>query len=116
MKKLKISDIKNNKNRLYCLLIILLVAALVIQLFFTGRYLLTSAAAPVTDWGLSYQKAGETPVGNASAEYLANFDAYYAGSSTEKVLYLTFDAGYENGYTEKILDVLKMQEVKAIFF
>jgi peptidoglycan-N-acetylmuramic acid deacetylase len=31
-------------------------------------------------------------------------------------IYLTFDEGYENGYTEKILDVLKDKNVKAVFF
>ncbi len=31
-------------------------------------------------------------------------------------IYLTFDEGYENGYTEKILDVLKEKNVKAVFF
>ncbi len=36
--------------------------------------------------------------------------------SQEKVLYLTFDCGYENGYTEKILDVLKAENVNAAFF
>ena len=34
----------------------------------------------------------------------------------EKVVYLTFDAGYENGNVEKILDVLKENEVPAAFF
>ncbi|MBQ2725686.1 MAG: polysaccharide deacetylase family protein [Clostridia bacterium] len=34
----------------------------------------------------------------------------------EKVIYLTFDAGYENGNVEKILDVLKAEEVPAAFF
>ena len=29
---------------------------------------------------------------------------------------LTFDEGYENGYTAKILDILKDNDVKAIFF
>lgn len=29
---------------------------------------------------------------------------------------MTFDEGYENGYTNKILDVLKEKNVKAIFF
>ena len=40
----------------------------------------------------------------------------YMGDPQEKVLYLTFDAGYENGCTEKILDVLKKQQVSAAFF
>ena len=30
--------------------------------------------------------------------------------------YLTFDCGYEAGYTEKILEVLKQNDVKATFF
>lgn len=37
-------------------------------------------------------------------------------TSTEKVLYLTFDCGYENGYTTKILDTLKEKQVPAAFF
>lgn len=37
-------------------------------------------------------------------------------SSDDKVIYLTFDAGYENGNIEKILDVLKKEEVSAAFF
>ena len=68
------------------------------------------------NWGLSFQRAGEPPVANATAEELAQYDAYYRENTEKKVLYLTFDAGYENGYTEKILDVLKKQEVPAAFF
>ena len=34
----------------------------------------------------------------------------------KKEIYLTFDEGYENGYTPKILDVLKENKVKAVFF
>ena len=32
------------------------------------------------------------------------------------MVYLTFDAGYENGNVEKILDVLKTENVKGAFF
>lgn len=34
----------------------------------------------------------------------------------DKVIYLTFDAGYENGNIEKILDVLKAENVQGNFF
>lgn len=68
------------------------------------------------NWGLSFQKEGEAPVANATAEYLAKFNAYYAADTEEKTLYLTFDAGYENGYTAQILDVLKKHNAKAAFF
>lgn len=47
---------------------------------------------------------------------ISQYDAYYLGDTQSKVIYLTFDEGYENGYTEKILDVLKENNVKAAFF
>lgn len=68
------------------------------------------------NWGLSFQQEGQAPVTNVTAEFLSQYDGYYMGDSSSKVLYLTFDAGYENGYTAGILDVLKKHEVKAAFF
>lgn len=76
----------------------------------------TAQVGDITDWGLSFGKAGEMPRGNASADYLKQFDAYFVGDTSQKTLYLTFDAGYENGHTEQILDVLKAADVKACFF
>ncbi len=75
-----------------------------------------ATAADNANWGLSFQENGKTPVGNASAESLRRYNAYYAGPSDQKVIYLTFDAGYENGYTPAILDTLKKHNVKAAFF
>ena len=76
------------------------------------------AAAADGNWGLSFQQEGSAPIGNATPEYLAKFQAYYigAGDPKAKKIYLTFDAGYENGVTEKLLDVLKEEEVPAAFF
>ena len=68
------------------------------------------------NWGLSFQSEGAAPIGNATPEYLAKYDGYYAEETEKKVLYLTFDAGYENGYTAKILDVLKEHNAPATFF
>ena len=67
-------------------------------------------------WGLSFREEGAPPIGNAGKDQLKQYDAVYLGDPTKKVLYLTFDAGYENGCTEKILDVLKAQQVPAAFF
>ena len=53
---------------------------------------------------------------NATAEYLRQFNAYYARDTDEKVVYLTFDAGYENGCTPAILDALKKHNAPAAFF
>lgn len=76
----------------------------------------TATAAANTNWGLRFGKDGEPPVGNASADFLRQYRAYYTGDTAKKVIYLTFDAGYDNGYTAKILDTLKKQQVPAAFF
>lgn len=81
-----------------------------------------SAAAPAAvpasadNWGLSFPTEGQSPVGNASVSDLAQYDAYYLGDTSKKVIYLTFDCGYENGYTERILDTLKKHSAPAAFF
>ena len=67
-------------------------------------------------WGLSFPAEGQPPKGPADSAILAGFDAAYIGSNSEKVLYLTFDAGYENGCTAQILDILQKHQVKAAFF
>lgn len=68
------------------------------------------------DWGLGFGEPETQPRGNASAEDLAWYHAYYMGDDSEKVLYLTFDCGYENGNTEPILDALKKHNAPATFF
>ena len=74
------------------------------------------APVPAAAWGLSFRTEGQTPVGTADSATLYRYDAFYVGNTSEKVLYLTFDAGYENGYTAKILDILKKHNVPAAFF
>ena len=67
-------------------------------------------------WGLSFQTEGQAPEGPVPPEKLSKLDGYYLGSTEEKVLYLTFDAGYENGCTGRILDALKAHKAPAAFF
>ena len=74
------------------------------------------SALETGSWGLSFRQEGAAPMGNAGVDQLRKYDAAYIGDTTQKVLYLTFDAGYENGCTEKILDVLKTHQVPAAFF
>ena len=78
--------------------------------------LILGGALETGNWGLSFQSEGSAPIGPANAQTLAKYDAAYLGDSSEKVLYLTFDAGYENGCTAKILDILKAHDVPAAFF
>ena len=76
------------------------------------------AAIPASadNWGLAFPEEGKTPVGNSTAEDLAQYNAYCMGDTGKKVLYLTFDCGYENGYTAPILDALKKHNAPAAFF
>lgn len=68
------------------------------------------------NWGLSFQKEGERPIGNADISELSALNAAYCEDTNEKVIYLTFDCGYENGNTEIILDALKKHNAPAAFF
>lgn len=67
-------------------------------------------------WGLKKVKNAAPEVPSSIMTTLKQFDAYYLGDTSSKVLYLTFDEGYENGYTGKILDVLRDNQVPACFF
>ena len=79
-------------------------------------FLLSGNALATGSWGLSFRQEGYAPIGPASNRELARYDGVYLGDTTQKVLYLTFDAGYENGCTTKILDILKKHNVPAAFF
>lgn len=102
------------------LLTLTLIAAAVLALDVEEGVRPASAAAAVpasaADWGLSFQNEGQPPVGNASASDLAQYNAYFLGDTSKKVIYLTFDCGYENGYTEQILDALQKHNAPAAFF
>ena len=104
-----------------------------VTLLLAAAFLLGRAAAQVTssvaashsgqiqssaegNWGLGFQEEGQPPVGNATSQELAQYDAFYLGDTDKKRIYLTFDAGYENGNTEPILDALKKHEAPAAFF
>ncbi|MEG2857817.1 MAG: polysaccharide deacetylase family protein, partial [Clostridia bacterium] len=101
------------RNVIFMLVCVLLLCTLP---FFFHSASSDVAAVSNTNWGLSFRTRGAPPVGNAAADYLAKFGAYYIGDTAKKDVYLTFDAGYENGYTPKILDVLKKHNVHATFF
>ena len=75
----------------------------------------TSAQAS-ENWGLSFPKEGERPIGNAEISELSTLNAAYCQDTKEKVIYLTFDCGYENGNSGQILDALKKHKAPATFF
>ena len=109
--------IKGKKLIGAALCLIIVAAAVISWIGFSNRDDgAVEAAASNDNWGLSFQEEGKTPVGNATPEFLKQYNAYFCGNSEGKKIYLTFDCGYENGYTPAILDALEKHNVKAAFF
>ncbi len=68
-------------------------------------------------WGISRRKNNEPPAADPGApELLKKYGSVYMGDVSQNVIYLTFDEGYENGYTPMILDTLRDNNVRAVFF
>ena len=95
--------------------LLILIGAILLAIVMTV-VIFRQAVLETGSWGLSFRQEGTPPVGTVNAEKLREYDAAYLGDATRPVIYLTFDAGYENGSTEKILDILKKQEISAAFF
>ena len=109
--------IKGKKLIGAALCLIIVAAAVISWIGFSNRDDgAVEAAASNDNWGLSFQEEGKTPVGNATPEFLKQYNAYFCGNSEDKKIYLTFDCGYENGYTPAILEALEKHNVKAAFF
>lgn len=68
-------------------------------------------------WWIKQNQEHKTPgIPDVARRQTDAYDGIYIGDTDKKAVYLTFDEGYENGYTAKILDTLKENDVKAIFF
>lgn len=72
-------------------------------------------------WYVKRNGEHKQPTLDANLRYIEGKNTYYidrnhSDDAEEKVIYLTFDAGYENGNVEKILDVLKEENVRGTFF
>ena len=69
------------------------------------------------EWGIKRGDNHEQPdLGSENKRIIDKYDGISMGNSEKPYVYLTFDCGYEAGYTEKILEVLKQNDVKATFF
>ncbi|NLV36388.1 MAG: polysaccharide deacetylase family protein [Clostridiaceae bacterium] len=68
-------------------------------------------------WGISRRSNHEVPAADPGApELLKKYGSVYIGEASQSTIYLTFDEGYENGYTPMILDTLRDNNVRAVFF
>ena len=69
------------------------------------------------EWGIKRGKDHNQPdLGSENRKIIDEYEGICMGNSEKPYVYLTFDCGYEAGYTEKILEVLKQNNVKATFF
>lgn len=69
------------------------------------------------EWGIKRNDNHNQPdLGSTNKSIIDKYNGIAMGNKDSKKVYLTFDNGYEAGYTEKILEVLKQNDVKATFF
>jgi len=74
------------------------------------------------NWYCKHRNDGKQPECDGEMRFINDCNGFYIDTKHtsmddgEKVIYLTFDAGYENGNIERILDVLKAENVPAAFF
>ena len=81
----------------------------------------TAAAEQGYGWYCKRTPDHRQPSLDTPMQFITQYDGYYLDTrhgdgNTDKVVYLTFDAGYENGNVAKVLDVLKEEQVPGAFF
>ena len=105
------------KEKISRLIFTFLVMAIVLFQFTFLSKASTELSNNLMCWGLRRVDNHEQPVLDTEALKILNeYQGISIGNSQKNNIYLTFDMGYEAGYTEKILDTLKANNVKAIFF
>lgn len=99
--------------------IALFTAAVILFLSVTQvRISAISETTPIS-WYTKRSVNHQPPPLDGNLHIIEKYNAYYLDKNapvTDKVIYLTFDAGYENGNIEKILDILKEHKTPAAFF
>ena len=112
MKKIKI---------VFIILLIIVISLLSVRMYKENEKTIstnvTSLSTKKIGWGIKRDANHNQPdVGNKNKEVLEKNNGICLGNKDKKDIYLTFDEGYEAGYTEKILEILKNNDVKAAFF
>ena len=98
-----------------------LIAALLSALFLLSTLALPAHAAG-TGWYCVRAKNHAQPVADPPLREVESHGGYYIDhthtdpNASDKVVYLTFDAGYENGNVAKVLDALKAEGATGAFF
>lgn len=88
----------------------------------SGLSLPSNAAGKSYSWYCVHVKDHVQPRADAALSFVEDCGGFYIDrrhtdpDAEDRVIYLTFDAGYENGNVEKILNVMKENEVTGAFF
>lgn len=74
----------------------------------------------IYNWYCIRNKTHTQPILDSNMSFIEEYNGYYVdkkyNDSSDKVIYLTFDFGYENGNVEKIVDIMKTEDVVGSFF
>ena len=90
-------------------------------IFAVGFCMSASARGEAIGWYCTRNREHKQPIADDRLRYVEEYGGYYidkkhGDGNEERVIYLTFDAGYENGNVEKILDVMRAEQVTGAFF
>lgn len=94
----------------------------IVSILLIFAFSLSVSASECIGWYCKRNKEHKQPVLDGKLSMAENYDVFWCDSKhksmddDDKVIYLTFDAGYENGNIEKILNILKEENVKGAFF
>lgn len=117
--------ILNNKYFYLCSVIIILVFTFSIvnitnseeKTIKTSANAIENLNSKKIEWGIKRNDNHRQPdLGSNNKRIVDEAKGIAMGNENSNKVYLTFDEGYEAGYTEKILEVLKQNDVKATFF
>ena len=97
-------------------------AFLLVAVLLGAAGMLLPIRAAGTGWYCTRARDHAQPQADPALREVEKYGGYYVDHrhadplASDRVVYLTFDAGYENGNVEKVLDELKTQGVTGAFF
>ena len=94
----------------------IIITLLAVCILSSSIYLPSRATEGAYSWYCKRVKDNAQPPLPAEFGFVEKYKCIWRDKAGSGRVYLTFDAGYENGNIEKILDVLKIKEVKGAFF
>lgn len=97
------------------------VLSVFLALWLTVLAIPTAAAGQSYSWYCKRTTDHTRPRCDADMQFITQYGGYYidphrTDDDSDRVVYLTFDAGYENGNVARVLDTLRQEQVSGAFF